>query len=130
MSGREPTVAELADRQNRIEREQRDQWDHIHAMRDRVAATEQGMERLWGELHAFRTESREDAREVTQAISKLGERMANKADTDSDGWRRRVDEALALRKGGRHLARWILGLGIPALAGVAATIYYGYQVLQ
>ncbi|WP_070988479.1 hypothetical protein [Halofilum ochraceum] len=130
MADREPSVAELANRQERVEREQRDVWDHIHAMRDRVAANEQGMERLWSELHAFRTESREDAKEVTSAIGNLGERLASKADTDSDSWRRKVDEALSARRGGLSLARWIVGLGIPALGVLATIIYYAEQVLS
>jgi septal ring factor EnvC (AmiA/AmiB activator) len=126
---REPTVAEIAHRQERMEREQRDQWQQIHATRDRVAAAEAGMERLWGELHAFRTESREDARQVTEAIGNLGQSLSNKADAETDNWRRRVDEALMTREGSRRLARWLLGLGIPAIAAIATTAYYLGEIL-
>ena len=125
----EPTVQELAARTSRLEQTQRDQWGEINATRDRVAAAEAGMNRLWSELHSFRTESREDSRQVTQAITDLGKQLGTKADHVDQGRIHRIENRLAMRHGALRLIAWIVGVGVPAIAALAGAVYYVTEIL-
>ena len=124
----QPTTAELAERQDRLEKQQKDQWGYIHDTRDRVAAAEAGMERLWSELHTFRTESREDARAVTQEIRDLGYKLGSKAEKDDTTRLHQIEDAMAVRRGAIKLIAWIIGAGVPAAAAVAGGVYYALEV--
>ena len=125
----EPTPNELARRQDQLEQQQRDQWGYIHDTRDRVAAAEAGMERLWSELHTFRTESREDARTLTTEIRGLGEKLGAKADHSDLGRMDKIADSVNVGRGGLKLAAWIIGAGLPAAAALIAGVYYLGQIL-
>ena len=119
-----PTIDEVVREQNRLAREQKDQWKVMHETRERVAAAESGMESLHRELHAFRTESREDARELTKEIRGLnatfrGPRVvvddAPRSDSAPPGLAE-VQRTLARHQGGLKIAGWIAVALIPAIA--------------
>jgi len=124
-----PNVRDLEARQDRLEQTQRDQWGEINATRDRVVAAEAGMERLWSELHSFRTESREDTRQVTQAITDLGKNLGAKADHIDQGRIHKIEDRLAMRHGPLRLIAWIVGVGVPAGAALVGAVYYISEIL-
>mgnify|MGYP006442981405 CR=1 FL=1 len=137
----EPTPAELARRQDQLEKQQRDQWGRINDNRDRVAAAEAGMERLWSELHTFRTEvkqgaeaNRKEAHEDTQMLAReireLGEKIGKKADQVDVSRIDKLADSVNVRRGGLRLAAWIIGAGIPAAAAVVAGVYYLGEILK
>lgn len=140
----DPTTRELARTQEEIKRnqedikkDQRDQWGYIHDTRNRVAASEAGIERLWNELHTFRTESREDAeasrketREMTQEIHELGQSLGAKANHADLSRIDRVADSVNVGRGGLRLAAWIIGAGLPAGVALIAGVYYLGEIVK
>ena len=131
-SDREPTLQELMREQSRMAREQKDQWKVMHETRERVAATESGMQGLQRELHAFRTESREDSRELSGAIrelsSKFGVSAANgngngNGSNASARALTEVQKTLAHYQGGVKIAGWAIAVLIPTI--VVVLYYFG-----
>ena len=139
----DPTTRELARTQEEIKRnqeeikqDQRDQWGYIHDTRDRVAASEAGIERLWAELHTFRTESREDAeasrkdtREMTKEIRDLGEKLGAKANQTDLSRIDQIADSVNVGRGGLRIVAWIIGVGLTAGAALIAGVYYLGEIL-
>lgn len=122
----EPSIDEIVREQTRIANEQKDQWKVMHETRERVAAAESGMESLNRELHAFRTESREDARELTKEIRGLnamfrGPRSAGGREADNSSAPpslAEIQRTVARHQGGLKIAGWITVALIPAIVMV------------
>jgi len=122
MPDAEPTMTDISQRQERLE-DRVDQTEReVATTRERVSATEQAVDRLWSEVHLFRQESREDARNVTNAINGLTARVGTHEEASPGGTRiRQVEDKVNVSRGAIGLAIWVVGVGVPA---GAATAYY------